>query len=49
MNNFDAKDLGMWLKKICERLLNYDPDIVEIIQFGLLFMLQSMLEMWIYL
>jgi len=34
MNNFDAKDLGIWLKKICERLLKYDPDIVEIIQFG---------------
>ena len=34
MNNFGVKDLNMWLKKICERLLKYDPDIVEIIQFG---------------
>jgi len=34
MNNFGVKDLGMWLKKICEKLLKYDPDIVEIIQFG---------------
>ncbi|MGC8935613.1 MAG: nucleotidyltransferase domain-containing protein [Thermoproteota archaeon] len=23
-----------WLKKVCERLLEYDPNVVEIVQFG---------------
>jgi len=23
-----------WFKKICRRLLKYDPNIVEIVQFG---------------
>ena len=27
-------DLAGWLRRICERLLERDPDIVEIVQFG---------------
>ena len=28
------KDFGEWLDRICEKLLERDPDIIEIIQFG---------------
>ena len=29
-----GKDFGDWLDRICKKLLECDPDIVEIIRFG---------------
>ncbi len=32
--NVLGRDLREWLERICHRLLEYDPEIVEVIQFG---------------
>ena len=34
VSGVSGKDAGEWLNRICEKLLEHDPDIVEIIQFG---------------
>ena len=34
MERRDTKTKNDFLKSICKRLLEYDPDIVEIVQFG---------------
>jgi len=32
--NVPDRDVREWLERICHRLLEYDPEIVEVIQFG---------------
>jgi len=32
--NVPGRDVREWLERICHRLLEYDPEIVEVIQFG---------------